>query len=111
MTSAGLQAYGDTNLNEYRDRVIEIMDRAGEGFVFPTVPNGMDVHSYRAEFATAMYKRLARPVFRIPDSERYYCRKDRKGTVLDKRAMLEVSRALGHNRISVIAEHYLIGVR
>ena len=96
---------------EYRDRVREIMERAGDGFVFPEVPEAMDVHSYRAEFATEMYQRLARPLFRIPASERYYCRGDRKGVVLDKRAMLEVSRALGHNRVSVIAGHYLIGIR
>lgn len=95
----------------YKDRVIQIMKEAGDSFIFPEVPNGMDVHSYRAEFATEMYRRLARPRWDIPAKDRYYCRGDRKGVVLDKRAMLEVSKALGHNRISVIAGHYLIGIR
>lgn len=97
--------------DDHKDKIIEIMEKAGDGFVFPEVPGAMDVHSYRAEFATAMYQRLARPVFRIPQSERYYCRGDRKGVILDKKAMLQVSQALGHNRISVIAGHYLIGIR
>lgn len=98
-------------LDEYRDHVLKMMQSAEGGFVFPDVPDAMDVHSYRAEFATAYYQRIARPVFRIPSRERYYCRGDRKGVILDKKAMLEVSRALGHNRVSVIAGHYLIGVR
>lgn len=34
-------------------------------------------------------------------------RKDRAGEVLDKRAMAIVSKNLGHNRISVIAQSYL----
>jgi integrase len=94
------------------DKVLEIMQKVKpDGFVFPDVPENMDIHSYRAQFATDFYNRIARPVFRIPKKERYYCRKDRKGIILDKRAMLEVSKALGHNRISVIAEHYLLGVR
>lgn len=95
----------------HKARIREIMQAAGEGFVFPEVPEAMDVHSYRSQFATAMYERLARPVFLIPSKERYYCRGDRKGVILDKKAMLQVSRALGHNRISVIAGHYLIGIR
>ena len=95
----------------HKYQLLRIMQDAGTGNVFPAVPEAMDVHSYRAEFATDMYKRMARPLGLIPDRERYYCRGDRKGVVLDKRAMLEVSRALGHNRISVIAAHYLIGIR
>lgn len=39
--------------------------------------------------------------------EKYFCKKDRRGVVYDRRAMPQVSRQLGHNRISVIAEHYL----
>lgn len=98
-------------LPENVDQVLELMQSAADGFVFPDVPNGADIHSYRAIYATAYYKRIARPVFRIPSHERYYCRGDRRGTILDKKAMLQVSRALGHNRVSVIAGHYLIGIR
>ena len=40
-------------------------------------------------------------------SSYYRCKKDRRGVVYDKKVMLYVSRQLGHNRISVIAGHYL----
>lgn len=62
---------------------------------------------YRADYASAWYKRLARPAAFIPPADRYVCRRDRAGVVYDKAAMLQVSRMLGHNRISVIAGHYL----
>ena len=37
----------------------------------------------------------------------YVCRGELKGTIYDRKAMAIVSDALGHNRISVIAGHYL----
>lgn len=39
----------------------------------------------------------------------FYCRSDRKGVVYDRRALFEASAALGHNRETVVAEHYLHG--
>lgn len=83
------------------------------------VPSGMDVHGYRADYATVLYKAHARPIEKIPydtvnkgtgrlyQSEVYNCRKDEKGKRLDKRAMLLVTKALGHNRLSVAADFYL----
>lgn len=43
----------------------------------------------------------------IPARERYIMRKERAGEVYDKLAMEIVSKNLGHNRISVIAQSYL----
>ena len=37
----------------------------------------------------------------------YYCRSDLKGVCYDRRALFEASQALGHNRETVVAEHYL----
>lgn len=84
-----------------------LMKSKGEDKVFEKIPNGADIHSYRAEYATRLYKALARDVNSLPKSEKYHCRKDLKGICYDKKAMLEVSQALGHNRISVIAGHYI----
>ena len=67
----------------------------------------MDVHSYRRQYANYLYSSRARDLNTLSRSEKYYCRNDKAGTIYDKRAMLEVSLALGHNRISVIAGHYL----
>lgn len=91
------------------DFVLQHLADAGQNKVFPAVPNGADIHGYRADFATTLYKKLARDIKELPKSDRYICRKDLKGVVYDKKAMLEVSRALGHNRIDVIAGHYLRG--
>jgi len=77
--------------------------------VWSKVPTRPDIHSYRAEYCKSVYNLYARPVEAIPKDEKYHCRKDLKGVIYDKRAMLIASRALGHNRISVIAGHYLYG--
>jgi hypothetical protein len=75
--------------------------------VWSKIPSRADIHSYRAEYCKAIYNRHARPFTEIPEYDRYYCRGDLRGVVYDKRAMRIASRALGHNRICVIAGHYL----
>ena len=87
--------------------VIGKMKEAGTGKVWKKVPQNADIHSYRADYASRIYLKYARPIEEIPRKERYICRKDKAGIVYDKAAMLEVSKALGHNRISVVGEHYL----
>ena len=99
--------------------VVNLMSKVGSNKVFEKVKSGADIHSYRSEYATSLYKSIARKIEDIPydkvnrgtgrkyQSEVYSCRSDLKGVKYDKRAMLDVSKALGHNRISVIAEHYL----
>jgi len=75
--------------------------------VWSKIPSRADIHSYRADYCKSLYELHARSVADIPISDRYYCRKDLKGVIYDKRAMAVVSRALGHNRIGVIAGNYL----
>ena len=79
---------------------------AGER-VWNKIPYNADIHSYRADYCKAVYAQYSRPIAEIPQRERYYCRKELKGVVYDKRAMAVASRALGHNRIEVIASNYL----
>lgn len=92
------------------------------------IPNGADVHSYRADYATRIYKQYAQPIEYIKGkrvnytaltgktakggetiykSAVYYCRKDKTGQALDRMAMIIASQNLGHNRESVVGEHYL----
>ena len=66
-----------------------------------------------------IYKANAREIKDIPydrvnkgtghhyQSEVYTCRKDESGRKLDKAAMLVCSKALGHNRIDVVANNYI----
>lgn len=89
------------------DRVVSMMERAGCERVWDKVPSAMDVHHYRSEYASNLYKDIARERDDIPKNDRYCCRNDLKGVWYDRNAMHEVSEALGHSRISVIAEHYL----
>ena len=88
-------------------KIVSMMQATGTGKVFEKIPNGADIHSYRADYATTVYLMHARPIKSIPREERYCCRKDRKGTWFDRNAMLEASRALGHNRVCIVGEHYI----
>lgn len=101
-------------------RVVELMQAAGSQRVFPRVHAAADIHGYRAEYAAALYQLHARPLEacladpyrdsrtgRVYRDSVYRCRGDQAGQWFDKKAMLLVSRALGHNRISVVGEHYL----
>ena len=104
-------------------QIIERMtDTPAEEKVWQHIHNCADIHGYRAEYATAIYKAHARAIEDIPydrvnrgtgrryQSEVYTCRKDEAGKKLDKAAMLICSKALGHNRISVVADNYIRGL-
>ena len=78
-----------------------------EGRLFNKLSSNYDNHFYRATYANRLYNQLKRDIADIPTEEKYIMRKDRAGEVYDKQAMLHVSKALGHNRISVIAQSYL----
>lgn len=90
--------------------------------VWQHVPQNADIHSYRGDYATTMYKMYARKLDQIPydrvnkgtgkayQSEVYTCRKDEAGKKLDRLAMLMCSKALGHNRVEVVANNYIRGL-
>ena len=90
-------------------KIVGMMQAAGTGKVFEKIPNGADIHGYRAEYATTVYLMHARPLKSLPKEEIYHCRKDRVGVHFDRRAMGYASAALGHskNRVSVVGEHYI----
>lgn len=87
--------------------IVNLFKKQGKLLLVDNVPECFDNHFYRAEYAKRLYNHYARPFNAIPKSDRYYMRGDRKGEVLDRRAMSLVSKNLGHNRLSVIAESYL----
>jgi uncharacterized short protein YbdD (DUF466 family) len=90
--------------------------------VWEHVNTNADIHAYRADYATTLYKSVARRIEDIPydkinhgtglryQSDVYHCRGDERGRKLDRRAMLIVSKALLHNRLDVISSHYLRGI-
>lgn len=112
-------------LDKYLTVVIEKFDQSMPGQkVWPTVNSNADVHSYRSDYANSIYLEYARPIEDIPkviyikdeqgnikkELGLYYMRNDEKGKAYDRRAMLYCSKALGHNRVTVVAENYLRGI-
>lgn len=108
-------------IGENKDQIIKRMEETPLGEkVWLVVPSNADIHSYRGDYATATYKMYARPIEEIPykiakngrryQPEVYCCRKDEKGKKLDKEAMRKASKALGHNRLEVVANNYLRGL-
>ena len=86
--------------------------------VWLSVPVRCDVHGYRAEYATALYREYARPVEQLDfkkkvvcadgklRSEIYICRGENK-KILDRVAVHKVSVALGHNREDTAIVDYI----
>lgn len=103
-------------IGEHTEQIVARFRATGpDQKVWQHVSTMADIHSYRADYATALYKELARPLEQIPydrvnkgsgcryQSEVYCCKKDEKGKRMDKRAMLKVSKALGHSRLEGVA--------
>ena len=106
-----------------KEQIVERMrNTAPDDHVWQHVPGNADIHGYRGDYATAIYKMYARKIEEIPfdrtnkgtgkrfQSDVYTCRKDEAGKKLDKAAMLKASKALGHNRLEVVANNYIRGL-
>lgn len=87
--------------------IVNLMKAAGSKRLFDSIPGAADIHGYRRQYAVTYYEQIARPLDTLTKKQKYYCRGDKQGNVYDRKAMLEVSHALGHNRLNVIAAHYL----
>ena len=100
------------------DIVARFQGIAPDAKVWPRIHTMADIHSFRRDYSNTLYRLYARPLGEIPydrtaprtnkpyRSQVYCCRRDLVGVWLDKRAMLVVSKALGHNRIGVFAQSY-----
>lgn len=105
------------------DQIVERMrNTEPEAKVWQHIHNSADIHGYRADYATSIYKANARAIEDIPfdrvnkgtgkrfQGDVYVCRVDEAGKKLDRAAMLICSKALGHNRIEVVANNYIRGL-
>jgi len=106
-----------------KEQIIERFQKtSAQEKVWQHVPKNADIHGYRGDYATAIYKLYARSIDQIPydrinkgthfryQSDVYVCRKDENGRKLDRVAMIKGSKALGHNRDCIIATNYLRGL-
>ena len=102
------------------EKIVErMMNTAPNELVWRYVSSNCDVHGYRADYATYLYKEYARPIenlryknkIKCSDgryrSEIYMCRGDEKGKRLDRRAIGVISIALGHNREDTAISNYI----
>jgi hypothetical protein len=85
-----------------QDVLATTVGRAPEEKVFVRIPTRIDVHSYRREYAQALYLHYAPPGSQLPPATGRLRPQD-----YDRAAAERVSWALGHKRIDVIARHYL----
>lgn len=101
------------------NEIVARMREVGEdNLVFQKVHSHADIHGYRSDYAARIYRAYARPIEEIPydrvnrgtgkafQGDVYTCRKDEARKKLDKAAMERCSKALGHNRIEVVARYY-----
>lgn len=106
-----------------KDRIVERFQNTGrDEKVWQHVSTNADIHGYRGEYATRIYRMYARDIDELRAthatfnyqgkevSALYICRKDERGKVLDKQAMEMASKALGHNRLEVVANNYIRGL-
>ncbi len=104
----------------HMDKIIERMQNTRPGrLVWEHVSSCCDVHSYRSDYATWLYKEYARPIEELKyenkikcadgkyRSEIYICRGEDKGKKLDRRAIGIISIALGHNREDTAISNYV----
>jgi integrase len=75
--------------------------RRDDAPAFDRIPKHLDVHSYRREYAQALYLHYA-PGRSLPPATGRLKRSD-----YDRDAAQRVSWALGHNRIDVVLRHYI----
>lgn len=107
-------------IGDHVDQIVERMQNTEpDGHVWQYVHKAADIHGYRGDYATAIYKAHARPINEIPfdkvhpgtgrayQGDVYVCRKDEAGKRLDRAAMQLCSKALGHNRVEVVANNYI----
>lgn len=68
------------------------------------------MHQRRGIYAWSVYLLYARPIEDVPYEERYYCRRDMAGIVLDKQAMWIVAKNLGHERLNVVINYFAVAL-
>ena len=86
---------------------VSLCHRAKDDKVFPHVKKSANTHGYRAQYCQRVYDAEKRDLSTLSFSEKVYCRKDKKGIVYDKQALLVCSSMLGHNRYEVCNLSYL----
>lgn len=102
------------------EKIVDRMrNKKSDELVWQYVSANCDVHGYRSDYATYLYKEYARPMEELSfenkikcsdgkyRSEIYVCRGDERGKKLDRKAIGVISIALGHNREDTAISNYI----
>lgn len=91
-------------LEPYREHIWALRSQidAKDAKIFEHIPNRLDVHSLRREYAQNLYEELSRD--KDPSGQVY---RTRDGREYDREILREVSENLGHSRLDVVVKHYL----
>lgn len=96
---------------DYGDKIMALADEArAEGrdrlLSDTRIPDRAPIHDDRGrEYAVAIYLEHARPIEELTRKEIYFGRKELRGCRWDKAALQEVTKALGHGRLNVVANY------
>ena len=102
----------DVRILDNDQTVIDLINGTDKDkLVFGRLHSKLNVHGLRADYAQALYKSVARDVETLDKKEVFVCRGDMAGIALDKKGMMIVSKSLGHNRINIISNNYLYGLK
>lgn len=94
------------NRSEYKDeRLILYKNRVVKTYTSKNIDieNNLEYYDYTPEKGYVL-----KPGFKDVKTA-YYCRDDKKHIYYDRLALLKASQNLGHNRASIVADHYLWG--
>lgn len=97
----GLERYAPVLAGRESDILVVVAGRDPGELVFARIPKHIDVHSYRREYAQALYLQYA-PGRTLPPATGRLKRSD-----YDRAAAEQVSAALGHLRVDVVLRHYV----
>ncbi|MGL4741916.1 MAG: hypothetical protein ACRC41_14155 [Sarcina sp.] len=98
-------------LREYGEHIWKMCENAlerGDRTVFEHIPNRLDEHALRREYATLKYEEIVND--KIDNDEEVkndYHTRDGSHRSFDREVLEKVSENLGHNRINVVVKHYL----
>ena len=96
-------------LKAYQDAVVDIIKKCETDKVFTQkIPTYIDVHSYRGEYAKAMYDQIL--IEKTTKGEEVKLDYHTRGAVkisVNRAIVAEVSKTLGHKRLSVTVTNYL----
>ena len=95
----------------YEDRIWAMAEAAKAAgrttLLVEKIPSRAPIHDDRGRaYAQGLYAELARPIQSLVYEEIYFGRRDLRGRRWDKAAMIEVSMALGHHRLNVVANYF-----